>query len=199
MNDRKKHTVDGMPFSLVGLAATDPMAWLASLARNADFLLALLERERPAALTPGVRNAVAATKRHASLAEKAIACDMATESAYASIRALQSAWIVEGLLGFEPRVRKANASTTRSRAASEKAAQVHRETAAPHLVLARELAKKVPEAIRASGNKSDMARRVKAMAAKSKDPVSARLANLGERQISTLVFGKPKSGGKDRR
>jgi len=198
MSTRKKRRADGMPFSLVGHVNRDPMAWLDTFPRNADLLVALLEKERPDVLTIELREALAHALRDTAAAKQAIAQDMAMEAAYAAMRALQGAWIVEGLLGFTPRVQKANASTARSKEASIKAAQAHKVAATPHLVLARMLAAEVPLLIQAQG-KSAVARQVKELAKKSKKSGAEHLAGLGERQIRTLIFGNSKSAGSDRR
>lgn len=198
MSTRKKRPADGMPFSLVGHVDRDPIAWLDTFPRNADVLVALLEKERPDVLTAEVREALANALLDATAARQAIAQDMAMEAAYAAMRALQGAWIVEGLLGFVPRVQKANASTTRSKEAAVRAAQAHKEAATPHLVLARMLATEVPPRVQAQG-KSAVARQVKELAKKSKESGAEHLAGLGERQIRTLIFGGSKSVGSDRR
>lgn len=198
MNTRKKRLADAMPFSLVGHVDRDPIAWLDTFPRNADVLVALLEKERPDVLTAEVREALANALLDATAARQAIAQDMAMEAAYAAMRALQGAWIVEGLLGFAPRVQKANASTARSKEAAVRAAQAHKDAAAPHLVLARMLAEEVPPRIQSQG-KSAVARQVKELAKKSKEPGAEHLAGLGERQIKTLIFGDSKSVGSNRR
>ena len=201
MSIRTKRAADGMPFSLVGNVDRDPIAWLETFPRNADLFMALLEEKRRDVLTVEVREALAHALRDAATAKQAIAQDMAMEAVYAAMQALQGAWIVEGLLGFAPRVQKANASTARSKEASTKAAKVHKDAAQPHRLLARRLASEVPPRIQAQG-KSAVARQVKELAEKlkkSKKPGAAHLADLGERQIRTLIFGNSKSVGSDRR
>lgn len=197
---RRKKTVDtgaerasqGMPFSLVGHVDTDPVKWLETLPQYADMLVATFEDGRPDELTTNARTALRTAVDCANSAKKAIALGMATEAAYAAMRALQSAWMVEALLGFVPRIARDGKSQKQRRSASSSAASERQAASERPADLARDLAAQVSPIIRSQG-KAAVARKVRELAAKSQDPHAQYITERkGNKQLIAWIFPKQK-------
>ena len=183
MSKRAPTYPQGMPFSFVASIDTDPAQWMAGVQMRADLL-----RDMRPDLSADVVAAMLRAITSAGLCLKATEQGKAAAAAAMAARAVNAAWLVEGALGFVPRVRKANAAKEQRDAASKNAAAERKDETDAHKTLALDLLPQVSARIVAQGA-SAIARDVKKLAAARKPatPASERLAALGDRQVKNLL------------
>lgn len=172
-----------MPLSLVQAVDADPLAWLE---KGLPLRLEKLKELRPN-MNEQEKIWCKNASDFASLAVQFIKSGEAQEGAYASMKALQAAWLIETSIGAKPRIQKALAAQKRNEINAEKSMQQRKTLNSSRNAFIKKLYKNVPE--RFKENESAAARNIKKQAQKL--PVDTlyadKISSLSERQIINII------------